>query len=311
MKILFAGTPDVAAQVLVGIVSAGHEVALVLTREDSPIGRNRVLTPSAVAIAAEKLSLSILKTNDPGPSDIDMIMKSGAALGIVVAYGTILKASALSSLSLGWYNLHFSLLPRYRGAAPVQRTIMAGESETGVTLFQLEKGMDTGPIVGQVHTLINPRENSGELLDRLGQISIGMLAELLPSLYSGTFTLQDQVGEPSFAPKPTRAEAKIDFGRNALAIQHQVLGLNPEPMAWCLAEDEPMRILDALETRSAVVLDALGAGEPGAIGVFEGRVFVHCGSNTLLELLQVQPSSKRVMPAKDWHNGNRGIGNLL
>jgi len=311
MKILFAGTPEVAADVLKAIVLAGHEVVLVLTREDAPTGRGKVMTESAVAISAAELDIQTVKTNRPDAEDLAKIKSSGAQLGIVVAYGTILKVEVLDSLAAGWFNLHFSLLPKYRGAAPVQRSIMAGDNETGVTMFKLEQGMDTGPIAGQAHTSINPRETSGELLARLGLLSVSLLSEVLPGIYSGTLDLREQKGKPTFAPKPTREEAKINFNQEAIDIQHQILGLNPGPMAWCLAGEEPMRVLDALETRSSVVLDAIGSSEQGSISSHEGRVFIHCGSGTVLELIEVQPSSKRAMLAKDWYNGNRKIEKLL
>ena len=310
MRIVFAGTPDVAADVLRDIVRSGHEVCLVLTREDSPVGRSKTLTPSPVAAIAEELGIPIIKSNRPDQVVVDEIAALGAELGIIVAYGSILKAPMLKAVPSGWYNLHFSLLPKYRGAAPVQRAIIAGESETGVTIFKLDEGMDTGEVLKQVPTAISPRENAKELLKRLGQLSIGVLLEALPEIYSGTFTLTPQSGDASFAPKPTREEAKIDFSLDALTIQHKVLALNPEPMAWCLVGIESMRVLDALQSLSSTVLDQMIGHEPGSLAYLDGKVYVKCGGDSVIELISVQPSSKREMLSKDWFNGNRSVKKL-
>jgi methionyl-tRNA formyltransferase len=310
MRIVFAGTPDVAADILRGIVQCGHEVCLVLTREDAPVGRSKTLTPSPVAAVAEELGLRTIKSNKPDKLVVDEIGSTGAELGIIVAYGSILKAPMLDAVPNGWYNLHFSLLPKYRGAAPVQRAILAGETETGVTIFKLDQGMDTGGVLKQVPTAISPRENAKELLNRLGQLSISVLLEALPEIYSGTFTLTPQSGEASFAPKPTREEGKIDFNLDALTIQHKVLALNPEPMAWCLVGIENMRILDALQSLSSNVVDQMTGNEPGALAYLDGKLYVKCGADSVLELITVQPSSKREMLAKDWFNGNRSVEKL-
>jgi len=310
MRIVFAGTPDVAADVLRGIYQSGHEVCLVLTREDAPVGRSKTLTPSPVAVVAEELGIRTVKSNKPDKVVVDEIGSTGAELGIIVAYGSILKAPMLDAVSNGWYNLHFSLLPKYRGAAPVQRAILAGETETGVTIFKLDQGMDTGEVLKQVPTAISPRENARELLNRLGQLSISVLLEALPEIDSATFTLTPQSGEASFALKPTREEGKIDFNVDALTIQHKVLALNPEPMAWCLVGIENMRILDALQSLSSNVVDQMTGDEPGALSYLDGKLYVKCGGDSVLELITVQPSSKREMLAKDWFNGNRTVEKL-
>jgi methionyl-tRNA formyltransferase len=310
MRIVFAGTPHVAADVLRGIVQAGHEVCLVLTREDAPMGRSKTLTKSPVAAVAEELDLRIIKSNRPDKLVVDEIGSTGAELGVIVAYGSILKAPMLDAVPNGWYNLHFSLLPKYRGAAPVQRAILAGETETGVTMFKLDQGTDTGEVLKKVPTAISPRENAKELLNRLGQLSISVLLDALPAIYSGTFTLTPQSGEASFAPKPTREEGKIDFNLDALTIQHKVLALNPEPMAWCLVGIENMRILDALQSLSSNVVAQMTGNEPGALSYLDGKLYVKCRGDSVLELITVQPSSKREMLAKDWFNGNRTVEKL-
>ena len=180
MKIVFAGTPANAAQTLRALANTAFEVVAVLTRTDAPVGRKRVLTPSAVAVVAAELGLPIIKANRVDESVRLQIQATGAELGVIVAYGALLDQAALDVLDKGWVNLHYSLLPKWRGAAPVQRAIMAGDRETGVTLFQLDKGMDTGPVHLQIPTVIEPDENTAELLPRLTNLGISGLAELKP-----------------------------------------------------------------------------------------------------------------------------------
>jgi methionyl-tRNA formyltransferase len=311
MKLIFAGTPRVAGDFLASLVSSGHEVVLVITREDAPVGRMRTLNPSDVALVATDLGIPIIKANRLSSAQLEIIANSGAELGLIVAYGSILRADALLSLKAGWYNLHFSLLPKYRGAAPVQRALEAGESETGVTMFKLDEGMDSGLVVGSSITNIGSRENSGDLVKRLGQLAVNLTLELLPRIYSGIHDLTAQSGEPTFARKPTRDDAKVDFNSPAVGVENLILAMNPEPMAWCSVGEEPMRILDAIETQSAVPLSAMAELSPGGLYFIEGKLFAKCGSGSVIELLEVQPSSKRAMSAIDWYNGNRTVKRLL
>lgn len=310
MKLIFAGTPGVAADLLRGLIQSGHEVVTVLTREDAPVGRHKILTPSEVAAAAYELGIPVIKANRIGNTELELIVNSGADVGVVVAYGSIFKSEALTALSGGWYNLHFSLLPNYRGAAPVQRALEAGETETGVTMFKLDEGMDSGAVVGFSRTSIGSRENYGQLLPRLGQLALNLALEVLPSIYSGTAKLTDQVGSPTYATKPTRDDSRIDFSRSASAVEALVRAMNPEPMAWCLVGEESMRVLDAFEVRSANQIYAMESMSPGQVLFEDGKFFVRCGEASVLELLELQPSSKRQMSAKDWYNGNRTIERL-
>lgn len=310
MRILFAGTPEVSANILDWLVKSGHDVVGVLTRTDSYVGRKKELTPSAVALKADDLGLPVIKKNRIDDTVLADIGQLNVELAIVVAYGSILKQSALDAVPNGWYNLHFSLLPRYRGAAPVQRALISGDSETGVTMFKLDAGMDTGPVLSSLRTSIGFNENSGELLHRLGELSKSLLSESLPQIYSGTFQLQDQVGEATAAPKPTRDEARIDFTKPAKSLENLVRGMNPEPMAWCMANQEVLRVLSAFES-SVVIARSIGSERTiGSIFTSEGKVFLVCGSGSLLELIEVQTSSKRAMHARDWFNGNRALERL-
>jgi methionyl-tRNA formyltransferase len=259
---------------------------------------------------AEELGLPIIKANRVDDETLSQIASFNVDLAIVVAYGSILNQQALEAVPNGWFNIHFSLLPKYRGAAPVQRALLNGDKETGVTIFLLDPGMDTGPVLSSLSTLIGFNESSGELLAMLAELSKSLLSEALPQLYSGTFKLHEQSGDSSSAPKPTREEARLDFNRPAGTLENIVRGMNPEPMAWCMVGDEVLRVLSALENRSASLVSIGASASPGSLLSVEGKVFAVCGQDSILELLEVQPSSKRAMPARDWFNGNRSLERL-
>ena len=308
MKIVFAGTPANAAQTLRALANSPFEVVAVLTRTDAPVGRKRILTPSAVAEVAAELAIPTIKANRVDEAVRERIRNSGAQLGVIVAYGALLDQATLESLELGWINLHYSLLPKWRGAAPVQRALMAGDRETGVTLFQLDKGMDTGPVHLQIPTVIEPGESAADLLPRLTQLGISGLAELLPRVASGLAAPVAQDPEllaslPT-ADKLTRDDARIDWHRDAVEIENQIRGLNPEPVAWTRHDEEAFRIIEA---RALGITDWQSlAGEESDLGevhLDKGRVLVSCGKGTLLELKTVQPAGKKPMPSSDWARG--------
>jgi methionyl-tRNA formyltransferase len=308
LKIVFAGTPANAAQTLRALANSAFEVVAVLTRTDAPVGRKRTLTPSAVADVAVELGIPVIKANRVDEEVRNLIKATGADLGIIVAYGALLDQSTLDSLDKGWINLHYSLLPKWRGAAPVQRAIMAGDRETGVTLFQLDKGMDTGPIHLQIPTVIEPDESSATLLPRLTELGISGLAELLPRVASGLTSpiAQDLelLATLPTADKLTRDDARVDWHRNAVELENHIRGLNPEPMAWTTLEDETFRIIEA-RALGATDWQSL-AGEESLVGVVhieKNRVLVSCGEGTLLELKTVQPAGKKPMPSSDWARG--------
>ena len=308
MKIVFAGTPANAAQTLRALANTAFEVVAVLTRTDAPVGRKRVLTPSAVAVVAAELGLPIIKANRVDESVRLQIQATGAELGVIVAYGALLDQAALDVVEKGWINLHYSLLPKWRGAAPVQRAIMAGDRETGVTLFQLDKGMDTGPVHLQIPTVIEPDENTAELLPRLTNLGISGLAELLPRIAAGLSTPVDQdadlLASLPTADKLTRDDAHIDWTRSAVELENQIKALNPEPMAWTTLDGESFRILEA-RALGATDWQSLADEEStvGAAHIEKGRVLVACGQGTLLELKTVQPAGKKPMSSSDWARG--------
>lgn len=290
------------------LASSAFEVVAVLTRTDAPIGRKRILTPSAVAEAAAELGIPVIKANRVNEAIRAEIQASGAELGVIVAYGALLDQAALDCLPKGWINLHYSLLPQWRGAAPVQRSIMAGDRETGVTLFQLDKGMDTGPIHLQIPTVIEPGETTADLLPRLTELGITGLAELLPRVAAELVAPKAQdpvlIAALPIADKLSREDARIDWNRNAVEIENLIRGLNPEPMAWTTLETETFRIIEAraLGTTDWQTL----AGEDTEVGTAnfdKDRVLVACGYGSLLELKTVQPAGKKPMHSNDWARG--------
>jgi methionyl-tRNA formyltransferase len=305
LKVIFAGTPANAARTLEALIAGPHEVVVVLTRPDAEVGRKRVLTPSPVAQISEAAGIKTFKATKVDESLSAELAATGAALGVVVAYGALFKSHVLNALQLGWVNLHYSLLPDWRGAAPVQNSVLAGDVDTGVTLFQLDEGMDTGPIFGTVATTIQVGETSGRLLERLTELGITLLNQELPLIEAGIAKAipQDSGAIARLASKPTREGARIDWNETASAIERKVLGMNPEPMAHTSLGGETFRILDAVNL--GVAPDGLldQAAMPGTL-VFESkRVMAVCANNTLLQLKTVQPAGKNPMPALDWSRG--------
>lgn len=296
-SIVFAGTPLNAAQTLIELVTNGIEVSLVITRPDAPKGRKAVVTESPVAIAARELGLSILKANSIDDEAIVRIQKTQSQVGVVVAYGSILRSGALGALAKGWYNLHYSLLPQLRGAAPVQHAIIGGLRETGVTLFKLDAGVDTGEYVSQLKTKIEPGETAGRLLSRLTALGGTLLLQELPGIFAGTSVLQTQQGVPTRAPKLSRGDARLDFSRDASELELLVLGCNPEPGAWANLNGQPFKIHDAfaVPTQEAIT--------EGAVFEHGADVAIRCANDTALVIRQVQPSGKTSMSAQDWRRG--------
>ncbi|MEO0024514.1 MAG: hypothetical protein RL196_955 [Actinomycetota bacterium] len=311
MKIIFAGTPANAAATLQALLqgeSGLNEVVAVLTRPDAPIGRKRIMTPSPVAEVAEAAGIPVIKTKRVDPATIEALKEFDADLGVIVAYGALLNADALASTSNGWINIHYSLLPLWRGAAPVQNALLHGDKTTGVTVFQLDEGMDTGPIWLSVPAEIQPDENAGDLLRRLTALGISALMQVLPEIAAGLRMPKAQViGDEPLAAKPTREAAKINFENSALLIENQIRAFNPEPVAHALIgeAEESFRIL-AARALGATDWSSLGDGiehRIGLVAIQKNRILVHCGQGTLLELKEVQPAGKKPMAASDWARG--------
>jgi methionyl-tRNA formyltransferase len=297
MKLIFAGTPDIAADALREL-ALKHEIVLAITREDAPVGRNRIVTPSPVALVAEQHGIKVLKRNRITPADLPEIRESGADLALVIAYGALIPSSALELMP--WWNLHFSLLPKWRGAAPLQYSIMHLGDGAGITLFELEAGLDTGPIIAALPMQIDPAKTYGEHLEIFTSAGLELITDSLAKMTKS----RAQTGEPSFAPKLDRGLAKLDFSLPSQLVSAKIMALNPEPVAFGLLDNEPFRILRAssLGTTNWAELDGV-APRPGRVIQNGGRVLVECGGGSRIELQSVQPAGKKAMAAGDWFRG--------
>jgi methionyl-tRNA formyltransferase len=293
MRIVFAGTPENAAQAL-RLISQQHQVALVLTREDAPVGRKRVMTQSAVALVAQELGLKAHKANRITSTELAALQAAEAELGVVVAYGCILPRGALDIFP--WWNMHFSLLPKWRGATPLQRSIASGGDGAGVTIFELDKGMDTGPIISQRSLEIRPSESTLSALPRFTSFGTELLLDAMQIRPEPIA----QYGDPSFAPKISRADARLDFNTPAQVLANLIAALNPEPMAWAELAGSPIRIIEAVSSSDEETLAQ--SLLPGQITELAKRVIVGCGQG-VLELISVQPAGKNQMRAADWQRG--------
>lgn len=298
MKIAFAGSPGNAADVLKHL-AANHEIAGVLTKLDAPTGRKQVMTASAVATVAEALNLPLRKTNQPTEKDIEWLISAGAELCVVVAYGALLRPNVLE-LGIKFINLHFSLLPKYRGAGPVQAAIMNGESETGVTIFEIDKGLDTGPIIAQRALPLTGAETSAALLEKLTGLSFGLLDEVL-----GThFQSSPQFGPMSYAPKVQKSDARITKDDTVEIADRKVRAFGEEPGAWLDTNTGPLRVIEAvIKSFNQSAADGVGLR---LIEVEKTPALWDGTSASVLLLSTVQPFAKKSMPAKDWWRGFRG-----
>ena len=297
LRIVFAGSPAAAVPSLRSLAAGPHELVAVITREDSPHGRKRVLTPTPVAVAAEELGLRVIRANRLAAVG-DEVLALGADLGVVVAYGGLIRAPLLSAPRLGWINLHFSLLPRWRGAAPVQRAIMAGEAETGTAVFQLVEELDAGPVYAEVHHPIGRHETAGHLLGELAEAGAELLTRVVDSLADGSAVAIEQSGEVTLAPKLTLDDARIDWARPAESVLAQIRGVTPEPGAFTEVDEVRVKVLDAVGDHDGTTL------APGSFELRGGRLLAGTGT-VAIELVTVQPSGKRPMSGVDWWRGRR------
>ncbi|MFL4472618.1 methionyl-tRNA formyltransferase [Paeniglutamicibacter sp. MACA_103] len=306
MRVLFAGTPQVAVASLDQLVNDGFDVVAVLTREDAPVGRKRVMTPSPVAARAAELGIEIIHANRIDDETQQRIAALDADIAAIVAYGGLVPEKALGIPRLGWVNLHFSLLPAWRGAAPVQHSIMAGDDITGAVTFQLEKGLDTGPVFGTLTEAIDPSDTAGELLGRLAVSGSVLLSQTLSGLDSGALVGVPQQGEGSYAHKLTLADGKVDWSLPALVIRRRVNGTSPDPGAWTELDGQRFKLGTLLP--QAEVTDLA----PGEVRIEPGkkpRVLVGTGSHAV-ELGLVQPPGKKMMNAADWARGILASGTV-
>jgi methionyl-tRNA formyltransferase len=296
MKTIFLGTPALAVPFLERLAQK-TDVRTVITAPDQPAGRGYELKAPEVKVAAQKLSLPVLQPETlKDAAAVEKIRALGADVGIVVAYGKLLPKEVLSLLKHGFLNVHFSLLPKYRGAAPIQWALVNGETETGVTLFWLDEGMDTGPIFLQKKIAIQPEDDADSLRNKLVELGVSSLEEALQLLEKSKPRRDPQTGPASKAPILKKENGRIDWAKPAEAIQNQVRGFAPWPGAYV----EGLKIVKA-----KVSFDSEKAAPGTVIRLVSGEgPVVKCGSNSLV-LLQVQPEGKKAMPAWSWWQGAR------
>ncbi|MDQ0769602.1 methionyl-tRNA formyltransferase [Pseudarthrobacter defluvii] len=304
MRVLFAGTPAVAVPSLDALVKAGFDVVAVLTRPDAPVGRKRVLTPSPVAQRAVELGIEVIYAARLDAEAITKISAVQPDVAAIVAYGGLVPPAALRIPRHGWVNLHFSLLPAWRGAAPVQRSVMAGDDVTGAVTFQLEEGLDTGPVFGTLTEAVRPQDTAGDLLERLSHSGAVLLAQTLSAIDAGQASAQPQAGDVSLAPKLTLEDGHINWSHPALAINRQARGVTPEPGAWTLLDGQRVK-LEPVRLRS----DIAGLA-PGSVALQGKTVVVGTGSHAV-ELTRVQPAGKKMMAAADWARGMASLESVV
>jgi methionyl-tRNA formyltransferase len=297
---VFAGTPNVAVPSLRAILASEHDVVAALTRPDAPAGRGRKLLPSPVAEVAAEAGIEVLKperARDAGfLARLEQIAPDCAP---VVAYGGLIPKAALDVPKHGWINLHFSLLPAWRGAAPVQHAILAGDDITGACTFQIEEGLDTGPVYGRLTEAIRPTDTSGDLLARLADAGAKLLVATLDGIEAGRLVAEPQPADGvSMAPKLTVEDARVVWAAPAMRVDRVVRACTPAPGAWTTFREERLKL-------RPVRLDPIGHElAPGLIDVGRDGVRVGTGSHPVL-LGEVQPQGKRVMSASDWARGVR------
>jgi methionyl-tRNA formyltransferase len=307
LRIVFAGTPDFAVPALDALHAAGHVIAAVYTQPDRPAGRGQSLTASPVKRRALELGLHVeqpasLKTGDAA----ECLRRFGADLAVVVAYGLILPPAILEVPRLGCWNIHASLLPRWRGAAPIQRAILAGDVQTGITIMQMDAGLDTGPVLLEQPTPIGPRESSGDLHDRLAKLGAEAIVTAIECWQSGRLVPRPQpaVGA-TYAAKVRKEEARIDWAQPATTIDRLVRAFNPWPVAETLWQGRQLRIWQA----EPVAMP--GRREPGEVlEAGAGRVTVATGEGAI-SLLQVQLAGRRTMTAAEFVNAQSLAGARL
>ena len=295
LRLVFMGTPDFAVPTLVEIIGAGHTIAAVYTRAPRPAGRGMALQPSPVACEAERFGIPMYTPKSLRDDGAGAAMRAhGADAAVVVAYGLILPKAILDAVPLGSFNVHASLLPRWRGAAPIQRAIMAGDRETGIMVMKMEEGLDTGPIAMAERVPIGPDMTAGELHDELARLGADLMVRALAALEKGALQLTPQAGTGvTYANKIEKDETRIDWKRPWQRVHDHCRGLSPFPGAWFeLAGTGRIKVLRTTKGD--------GAGKPGV--VLDDRLNIACGEGAV-RLTQLQRAGRQPMPAAEFLRG--------
>jgi methionyl-tRNA formyltransferase len=303
VKLVFAGTPEPAVPSLRALLdSPRHEVAAVVTRPDAPAGRGRKVARSPVGMLADEAGIPVLTPARPSdPAFLEQLAEIAPDCCPVVAYGALVPRAALAIPARGWVNLHFSLLPAWRGAAPVQAAVQHGDEITGATTFLLEEGLDTGPTFGLVTEAVGPADTAGDLLNRLAESGARLLVATMDGIADGTLRAVPQPADGvSHAPKVAPADARVDWVAPPGATDRLIRSVTPEPGAWTTFRGERLGV-GPVGTAAGAEPPVL---KPGELHVEKRRVLVGT-AGTPLELREVRPVGKRAMPAPDWARGVR------
>jgi methionyl-tRNA formyltransferase len=298
VRVVFAGTPEVSVIALKAIVASRHELVAVVTRPDAPAGRGRKLVASPVAEYAEELGVEVLKPVKPSdPEFLARLREIAPDCCPVVAYGGLLPQVALDIPPHGWINLHFSVLPAWRGAAPVQHAIIGGDDVTGASTFRIVKALDAGPVYGVLTERIGPKDTAGDLLNRLAESGAKLLVDTLDGIEAGVLEAREQPADGiTIAPKLTVEDAALDLTAPAQRVDRVVRGCNPAPGAWTTFRGERLKVLEVNLTDEEL--------KPGEIHTTKSTVTVGTGSKAI-EFVTVQPQGKKPMAAADWARGVR------
>lgn len=298
MRLLFAGTPETSLPSLRALLDSDHDVVGVLTRADAPSGRGRKLTPSPVKALALEAGIPVLTPRSLRDEQVQQDLRGLAPdIAPVVAYGQLVPPAALTIPPHGWVNLHFSLLPQWRGAAPAQRAVLAGQTETGISVFHLEAGLDTGDVIATAPTSIGEYETAGELLARMAVDGAGLLVSTLDAIAAGTASAVPQDhSAATHAPKLSTDEARIDWDRPAAQVSAHIRGMSPEPGAWTTLSGARFKVLSIEPAPEHPPLP------PGRLAATKKHLFVGTGTDPIA-LGTVAASGKRPMRGADWARG--------
>jgi methionyl-tRNA formyltransferase len=300
MRIVFFGTPEFAVASLRALLRERFTVAGVVTQPDKPQGRSRsTLVPPAVKVAAVEAGLPVLQPARPvGDLFLAGLRRLEPDLGVVVAYGHILRREVLDLPARGMVNVHASLLPRFRGAAPIQHAILSGDRETGISIMRMEEGLDSGPVLHRVSTPIADGETAGSLTTRLAALGASALVEALSLLSAGAGAAQPQdPAAVTYAPKISRETARLDWSRDAASLERQVRAFDPVPGAWTSLDGAPVKLFGGMP--------AVGGGDPGTVLAASDRLVIAGGAGAIA-VSEVQPAGRNRLSVEDWVRG-RGI----
>jgi methionyl-tRNA formyltransferase len=298
MRLVFAGTPEVALPSLDAVAASRHELVAVVTRPDAPAGRGRRLVRSPAGAWADEHGIEVLTPEKPrDPDFLTRLTEIAPDCVPVVAYGALVPPAALEIPRFGWINLHFSLLPAWRGAAPVQRAIWHGDEITGASVFQLEAGLDTGPVFGTLAEKIRPTDTAGDLLGRLAEDGAGLLVSVLDAIEAGAVTPVPQPMDGiTLAPKITVEDAQVQWTEPAFGVDRRIRAATPNPGAWTVYHDERLKLGPVTPLPGGPRL------EPGDLLVEKNRVLVGTATDPVV-LGEVRAAGKKAMPAADWARG--------